>query len=65
MTDFARPLVPKGPGQLANSILVFEEIGPNHYELTVEPLTRLSHYQSISSLVEQNKGAKGRYYGKL
>ena len=51
-------------GQLKHKILVLNEIGPDHYELTVEPNSRLSHYQAISSFVEQSP-PRGRFYGRI
>ncbi|KAE8561748.1 phospholipase D-like domain-containing protein [Paenibacillus polymyxa] len=50
--------------QLKYKILVLHEIGPDHYELTVEPNSMLSHYQSISSFVEQSP-PRGRFYGRI
>ena len=51
-------------GQLKDKILVFNMIAPDHYELSVEPLTSLSHYQSVSSFVDQSP-PKGRFYGRI
>jgi len=51
-------------GQLKDKILVFTKIGPDHYDLNVEPNTRLGHYQSISSFVDQSP-PRGRFYGEL
>jgi len=49
-------------GQLKDKILVLEEISPDHYEVTVEPDSKLIHYRAISSFVEQSP-PRGRYYG--
>lgn len=51
-------------GQLKDKILVLNEIGPDHYDLNVEPNTRLGHYQSVSSFVDQSP-PRGRFYGEL
>lgn len=51
-------------GQLKNKILVFELIRSDHYNLTVHSNNSLSHYQAVSSFVEQSP-PKGRFYGQI
>lgn len=51
-------------GQLKDKILILTEISPDHYELTIEPDSRLPHYIANSSFVEQSP-PRGRYYGVI
>lgn len=51
-------------GQLKDKVLIFNEIGTDHYELNVEPNSRLDHYRSVSSFVDQSP-PRGRFYGEL
>lgn len=50
--------------QLMNQILIFTRIGDNHFELTVEPDSRLSYYQTNSTIVDQSP-PNGRFYGRI
>lgn len=51
-------------GQLKDKILLFEEIGPDHYILTTKSDIELENHKNTSTFFEQSP-PRGRFYGKI